>query len=140
VLYGAERDPLAGDLVFFENTYDRNRNGRADDGVTHVGLVEEVRPDGAVVFLHRGGRGVARAVLDLRAPSASRGADGIPRNSRLRAQSRDGEPSLAGELFAGFGRIDPARVAAVLDGNARLDLAVLGYGEPAAGIAVPEGR
>jgi len=140
VLYGAEREPLAGDLVFFENTYDRNRNGRADDGVTHVGLVEEVRPDGAVVFLHRGGRGVTRAVVDLRAPSRGRGADGTQRNSPLRARSKDGEPSLAGELFAGFGRIDPARVAAVLDGNARLDLAVLGYGEPATGILVPEGR
>jgi len=140
VLYGAEREPLAGDLVFFENTYDRNRNGRADDGVTHVGLVEEVRPDGAVVFLHRGGGGVTRAILDLRAPSIGRGADGRQRNSPLRTRSRGGGPSLAGELFAGFGRIDPARVAAVLDGNARLDLAVLGYGEPAAGIAVPEER
>lgn len=140
VLYGAEREPLAGDLVFFENTYDRNRNGRSDDGVTHVGLVEEVRPDGAVVFLHRGSRGVARAVLDLRAPATGRDAGGAQRNSPLRARSRQGEPALAGELFAGFGRIDPARVAAVLDGNARLDLAVLGYGEPAAGIAVPEER
>ncbi|MBI5067220.1 MAG: C40 family peptidase [Deltaproteobacteria bacterium] len=140
VLYGAEREPLAGDLVFFENTYDRNRNGKADDGVTHVGLVEEVRADGAVVFLHRGGRGVARAVLDLRAPSTGRAPGGAQRNSPLRARARDGEPALAGELFAGFGRIDPARVAAVLDGNARLDLAVLGFGEPAGGIAVPEGR
>jgi len=140
VLYGAEREPLPGDLVFFENTYDRNRNGRADDGVTHVGLVEEVRGDGAVVFLHRGGKGVARAVLDLRAPSTGRDGRGAQRNSPMRARAREGEPALAGELFAGFGRIDPARVAAVLDGNARLDLAVLGYGEPEGGIALPEGR
>lgn len=140
VLYGAEREPLPGDLVFFENTYDRNGNGRADDGVTHVGMVEEVRPDGAVLFLHRGSRGVARAVLDLRAPSTGRGPDGVQRNSPLRARPRSGTPSLAGELFAGFGRIDPARVAAVLDGNARLDLAALGYGEPAAGIELPPER
>lgn len=140
VLYGAEREPLPGDLVFFENTYDRNRNGRADDGVTHVGLVEEVQGDGAVVFLHRGRKGVARAVLDLRSPSTGRDADGSRRNSPLRARAREGEPALAGELFAGFGRIDPARVAAVLDGNARLDLAVLGYGEPAGGIALPVER
>jgi cell wall-associated NlpC family hydrolase len=31
---------LFGDLVFFENTYDKNRNNiRSDDGVTHVGIV-----------------------------------------------------------------------------------------------------
>ena len=143
VLYGAEREPLPGDLVFFENTYDRNRNGVADDGITHVGLVERVRRDGSVVFLHRGGRGVGRGSLDLRHPSQARGALGEPRNTVLRARrARDprGTAYLAGELFAGFGRIDPARVAAVLDGNRHLDLAALGYGEPTAGLEVPAGR
>jgi hypothetical protein len=140
VLYGAEREPLPGDLVFFENTYDRNHNGLADDGITHVGLVERVRPDGAVVFLHRGRRGVGRGTLDLRHPSAARGPSGEPHNTALRAVGR-GDPratrTLAGELFAGFGRIDPARVAAVLDGNGYLDLAALGYAEPGAGIELP---
>lgn len=140
VLYGAEREPLPGDLVFFENTYDRNHNGLRDDGITHVGLVELVRPDGAVIFLHRGGRGVVRGSLDLRHPSSARGPSGETRNSPLRAPGRGrrpGGPALAGELFAGFGRIDPARVAAVLDGNQHLDLAALGYGEPAGAIELP---
>jgi hypothetical protein len=143
VLYGAEREPLPGDLVFFENTYDRNHNGLADDGITHVGLVERVRPDGAVVFLHRSSRGVGRGTLDLRHPGAARAASGEPLNTALRARGRRGARgggALAGELFAGFGRIDPARVAAVLDGNRHLDLAALGYGEPPAGLRVPGGR
>jgi hypothetical protein len=132
VLYGAEREPLPGDLVFFHDTYDRNGNGEADDGVTHTGLVEEVRADGVVVFLHRGGRAVMRAQLDLAAPDAARDPGGQPRNSALRVARRGdppGQPLLAGQLFAGFGRIDPARVAALLEGNDRLDLGALGYGE-----------
>ncbi len=143
VLYGAEREPLPGDLVFFENTYDRNHNGLADDGITHLGLVERVRGDGAVVFLHRGGHGVGRGVLDLRHPVDARGSSGVLHNTALRARrGRDprGISYLAGELFAGFGRIDPARVAAVLDGNRRLDLAALGYGEPASGLELPGSR
>ncbi len=151
VLYGAEREPLPGDLVFFEETYDRNRNGKVDDGITHVGLVEEIRPDGTVVFLHRNGKGVARARLHPKDPSSPLGPAGEARNTRLRALRRRGGAlgarSLAGELFAGFGRIDPARVAAALDGNERLDLAALGYEEgpplaelPAGVLPPPEGR
>ncbi len=141
VLYGAEREPLPGDLVFFEDTYERGRH--SVNGVTHVGLVESVLGDGTVRFLHRGGRGVARASLRLAAPERAFGPDGERWNSALRAVRR-GDPRetryLAGELFAGFGRIDPARVASVLDGNPRLDLAALGYGEPRASIELPAGR
>jgi hypothetical protein len=134
VLYGAEREPLPGDLVFFEHTYDRNRDGDADDGVTHAGLVERVLPGGTVLFLHRGSRGVTRGRLHLPAPSRQRGEDGEPLNTPLRAARRRdpvGTRTLAGELFAGFGRIDPARVAALLEGNERLDLGALGYAEAA---------
>ena len=28
-----------GDLVFFDNTYDRNRNGRWDDPLSHIAIV-----------------------------------------------------------------------------------------------------
>jgi hypothetical protein len=132
VLYGAEREPLPGDLVFFADTYDRNRNGRTDDGITHAGLVTAILPDGTVEFLHRGSRGVARARLHLGTPDLARTRDGAARNSALRAAGRGdpgGTPTLAGQLFAGFGRIDAARVAAVLEGNDRLDLGVLGLAE-----------
>ena len=48
----ATRYPAPGDLVFWDNTYDANGNGRADDDLTHVGLVVEVRPDGTIEYLH----------------------------------------------------------------------------------------
>ncbi len=99
--------PSPGDLVFFDDTWDRNGNGRRDDPLTHVGLVEWVDVDGTVTFLHRGGQGVARGRLNLRRPDALRAEDGRPLNVplRVRASRDDGGPALAGQLFAGYGRI-----------------------------------
>lgn len=104
--------PAPGDLVFWHDTYDRNRNGRADDGLTHVGVVLYV-VDRTVVFVHRGGKAVARGAMDTRRPDEPKGADGQLVNSYLRRKDPrlEGVPVLAGALFAGYGRIDPARVA-----------------------------
>ncbi len=107
-VFGARGEwPAPGDLVFFHDTYDRNRNGRADDRLTHVGVVEYV-VDGTVVFVHRGGKAVARGALDPRRPGEA-SADGRVLNSTLRAKGARaaGVPVLAGALFAGYGRIHP---------------------------------
>jgi hypothetical protein len=99
--------PSPGDLVFFDDTWDRNGNGRRDDPLTHVGLVEWVDVDGTVTFLHRGGQGVTRGRLNLRQPDRARGEDGRPLNAplRVRASRADDAPALAGQLFVGYGRI-----------------------------------
>src|SRR6184192_4168052 len=67
-----EGSPAPGDLVFFRNTYDRNRDGRRNDGLTHVGIVEAVDDDGTVTFVHRGGSGIVRAHLNLESPKTFR--------------------------------------------------------------------
>jgi hypothetical protein len=105
--------PAPGDLVFFDDTWDRNGNGALDDPFTHLGLVEWVDEAGTVTFLHRAGSGVVRGHLTLQRPSVMRSADGAELNAPLRVKvSRDDRsPALAGELFVGFGRIDLARVA-----------------------------
>jgi hypothetical protein len=112
--------PAPGDLVFWHDTYDRNRNGRADDGLTHVGIVLHV-VDGNVVFAHRGGHAVARGAMDPRRPHEGTAEDGGVLNSPIRKRDArlDGVPLLAGELFAGYGRIDPRRVPAGRDLAAR---------------------
>jgi cell wall-associated NlpC family hydrolase len=112
--------PAPGDLVFFHDTWDRNGNGRVDDPLTHVGVVESVDPRGTVSFLHRGGSGVVRAVLNLYAPGA-RADGGGELNSYMRRKGRrsHGAPRLAGQLFAGFGRIDPSRLPAELLARSR---------------------
>lgn len=133
-LFKSELEPLPGDLIFWNNTYDRNRNGKLDDPLTHVGVVEQVLADGTIVFLHRGAHGVARGRMNLTAPSSARTAQGGELNAPLRVKrGRDpkGTRYLASELFEGFGRFDPPRLAGALGGSGRLHLDALGLGERA---------
>lgn len=106
--------PSPGDLVFFDDTWDRNGNGRRDDPLTHVGLVEWVDVDGTVTFLHRGGQGVTRGQLNLRHPGLARDPAGRPLNAPLRVRAGKGDtaPALAGQLFVGYGRIGVDEAAA----------------------------
>ena len=95
-------DPKPGDLVFFNETYDRNRDGRRNDGLTHVGIVEEVLPNGTVVFIHRGVDGVKRSRLNLHDGTRHKDERGEVLNDWLRRQEGKHRAYLAGELLAGF--------------------------------------
>lgn len=96
-----KRTPRPGDLVFFRETYDRNRDGRRNDGLTHVGIVEKVEKDGTIVFVHRGSKGVSRARMNLKTPK-SRAADGRVVNDFLRPSTASSRAYLTGELFSSF--------------------------------------
>jgi len=103
-------DPRPGDLVYFDDTYDRDGNGARGDRLTHVGLVEERLADGTVVFLHMTRGVVRRARLNLQRPHEPGGAvaSGRALNDYLRVR-KEGDPPglgyLTGELFAGYGRV-----------------------------------
>jgi hypothetical protein len=104
--------PLApGDLVFFRETYDRNRDGKRNDGLTHVGIVEQVGADGTVVFIHRGMKGVSRSRFNLRRPGQHLSASGRVLNAWLRPASRSLRAYFAGELYEGH-----ASAEALLEG------------------------
>lgn len=51
------RQPRPGDLVFLDESYDRTGDGRvnARDTLTHIGIVETVKPDGTFIMLHAAG-------------------------------------------------------------------------------------
>ncbi|XXF81669.1 CHAP domain-containing protein [Myxococcaceae bacterium GXIMD 01537] len=101
------RRPRPGDLVFFRETYDRNRDGKRNDGLTHVGVVEGVERDGTVTFIHRGGKGVSRSRMNLERPALYRAASGGPvLNDYLRPRSKRDRAYLTGELFAAFASAD----------------------------------
>jgi hypothetical protein len=100
------RHPRPGDLVFFRETYDRNRDRRRNDGLTHIGVVERVEPNGTVTFVHRAGGGVKRSRLNLYRPSLRRDERGRVLNDYLRRPERATYPRLAGELLAGFATVD----------------------------------
>jgi peptidoglycan DL-endopeptidase CwlO len=99
--------PLPGDLVFFEETYDLNRDGQRNDGLTHVGLVEDVEADGTVSIIHRVARGVVRYRMNLAAPTQLTAADGRRLNDWLRTEAPGSRPRLTAELFAGFATLLP---------------------------------
>ncbi|MHB8875525.1 MAG: CHAP domain-containing protein [Myxococcaceae bacterium] len=94
--------PREGDLVFFRETYDRNRDGVRNDGLTHVGIVESVDGSGTVTFLHRNGAGVSRSRFNPRFPLAREDAKGAVLNDYLRQSSKRTRAYLAGELFSGY--------------------------------------
>jgi NlpC/P60 family len=98
--------PRRGDLVFFRETYDRNRDRRRNDGLTHIGIVERVAPDGTVTFIHRSHGGVKRGRLNLAQPGVRRDARGRVLNDYLRVNDGLSDVRLAGELFAGFASVD----------------------------------
>jgi peptidoglycan DL-endopeptidase CwlO len=100
--------PRPGDLVFFQETYDQNRDGRRNDGLTHVGLVDEVEADGTVVVIHRVSRGVVRYRMNLEKPHLRRDPrTGEVLNDMIRAPGVGNPPVLTGQLFAAYGTVLP---------------------------------
>lgn len=105
-VYHRRKTPRVGDVAFFANTYDANRNGRLDDSITHVAVVVDVDDDGTVSMVHKGGRGVVLLEMNLHAPSEHASSAGKELNGYLRARrsgDRRGTKYLAGELWIGFG-------------------------------------
>jgi hypothetical protein len=98
--------PHPGDLVFFVETYDRNRDGLRNDGLTHVGIVETVEPDGTVVFLHRVSGGVKESRLNLDHPREMEGPQAQRWNDIIRGATRRDRAYLTGELFAAYATAD----------------------------------
>lgn len=108
------RKPHPGDVAFFDDTYDRNGNGRVDDPLSHVAVVERVDADGTVHMVHVGSRGVAPLTMNLRRPEDRADDDGKPLNDPLRARSPKDGPrtrTLTGELWVAFASFWKARGA-----------------------------
>ena len=103
-------EPAPGDLVFFDDTWDRDDDGRRNDSLTHVGVVVDIDSAGRVHFIHVGSRKIKEGVLDREHPGDRRDASGAPLNSPLRVRRRRdprGTRYLAGQLLRGFCRPAP---------------------------------
>jgi NlpC/P60 family len=95
-----------GDLIFFNDTWDYNGDGKANDPLTHVGIVERQESDGTVVFISRVAGAVERYHMNLDLPHVHRTVNGRVLNDYIRRKEA-GDPAdtghLTGELFAIFG-------------------------------------
>lgn len=109
ILQSSELQP--GDIVFFDNTYDKNLNLRWDDELTHIGVVESVDELGTATYLHYGSKGVVRARMNLQHPethSIRENGEVYVMNDYLRSRSRGEKSSsqhLSGSLYRGAARI-----------------------------------
>ncbi|HHO51683.1 MAG TPA: hypothetical protein ENK18_12615 [Deltaproteobacteria bacterium] len=93
--------PVIGDLAFFDNTWDRDGDGRFDDERTHIAVVVDVEPDGTIWMAHHGSKRamIRMNLLDPRDEGS---------NSVLRLDP--GGPlglTRTGELWVGFLTVDP---------------------------------
>ena len=94
-----------GDLVFFNNTWDYNGDGKVNDPLTHIGIVERQEPNGTVVFISRVAGAIERYHMNLGLPHVHKTIDGRILNDYLRRKNVS-DPAktryLTGELFAQF--------------------------------------
>ncbi len=44
--------PLAGDIIFWDNTWDRNGDGKVNDYLTHIGLIISSDNNGNIEYMH----------------------------------------------------------------------------------------
>ena len=98
--------PRIGDLAFFDDTHDRNNDGRRNDPLTHIAIVVGLEPDGTILMAHDGtskGRSLFR--MNLYRPDEARNERAERINDALRrskGKRRKKEKLLAGELWRGF--------------------------------------
>ena len=102
-------EPAPGDIIFWDNSYDKNGNGLADDELTHIGMVVAVNPEGDVTYIHHDYiSGVIFASMYPPDPSDK------SRNNGMRIQSLGPTPDgkmTAGDLYRKAGRgwvLEPA--------------------------------
>ena len=106
--------PNVGDLAYFDNTYDRNKNGRLDDRLTHIAIVLEVDKDGTVTLAHNGtSAGRTTMVMNLHEPNVHIADSGKVMNTYLRSLSSRPKNAkrLSGDLWRGFSTPQPDRLA-----------------------------
>ncbi|MDA3956668.1 NlpC/P60 family protein [Oceanispirochaeta sp.] len=73
-----------GDLLFWDNTYDQNGDGKINDTLTHIGMVVSIDDGGNILFIHYNYRkGIVLAKMNLLSP------DDLKRNSPIRARGAE---------------------------------------------------
>lgn len=104
--YTITTSPKVGDIVFFDNTYDKNKNQKWDDLLTHAGIITKIDEDGRCRFIHGGtSKGVVVGYFNLNYPNLYQ-KDGKVMNSYLQQKYQWNleKPKLAGALIRSFGR------------------------------------
>ena len=107
-----DRFPRPGDVIFWDNTWDANGDGRLDnDPLTHAGVVMSVDPDGTIHYVHEHIiKGVTVEAMNLRRPREYSDPLGRIINNTMAMNSgisrRNNPPRwTSGDLWDSFGDI-----------------------------------
>lgn len=102
-----------GDIIFFDNTYDINRNGKWDDPLSHIGVITAVGRHNTLTFVHYASGVVKESVINLDYPEthAFRRKEGglLVINSYLRRDRGEGfaaKEYVASSFYRCFARIN----------------------------------
>ena len=94
--------PAIGDLVFFHNTFDRNRDGRWNDWHTLVGIVESIDDNDTISILIYTTK-IEKIELNLKYPELKT-RKGQTLNTQIRPDE-GGQVGTTAKLFAGFANL-----------------------------------
>ena len=87
------KEPKPGDIIFWDNTYDRNEDGKFNDYFTHAGMVVSVDKKGTITYVHHNYRqGLIYEKMNLKYP------DNTKLNSAMRM--RGSPPAPAGQYLS----------------------------------------
>ena len=95
--------PVPGDILFWDNTYDANHNGRSDDVLSHIGMVvSSDKKTGNVVYVHHHEKkGIVFETMNLLHPNDQK-YNAIMRSQR--AKKLPGNKYLASQLYKDSGK------------------------------------
>ena len=95
--------PVPGDILFWDNTYDANHNGRSDDVLSHIGMVvSSNKKSGEVVYVHHHEKkGIVFEKMNLFHPNDP-AYNAIMRSQR--AKKLPGNKYLASHLYKDAGK------------------------------------
>ena len=95
--------PVAGDVLFWDNTYDADGDGRPNDELTHTGIVVSSYSNGRIDYVHyHVSRGIVQESMNLYQPD--RESLNAPMRIREPGKPRP-EKWLAGQLYRAYGRL-----------------------------------
>jgi hypothetical protein len=105
------KNPRIGDIIFWNNTVDKDGDGKMDDGLTHVGMVVATREDGTIDYIHNDYKqGIVIAHMNLKKPDIMgeiRGGKWIMINTPVRIKVKGQENPdvlLSGQLCSWLGK------------------------------------
>ncbi len=101
-------EPAPGDIIFWDNTYDKNEDGEPNDLLTHVGMVVDLDTNGNIDYIHHNYRkGIVLARMNLNNPDTyaeTVNGEQIIVNSAMRMKGSPGfDKWLSSQLYRQFG-------------------------------------